>query len=86
MSSKIYLEPRFNFDTCISQETQDYTSYSTQKILNFLAAEFALEDSSSSPDENHRWMAQEWFDYNIEPLANYYNLSFTSEQESYEHF
>lgn len=84
MSQKIYLEPRKKFDACISEETYDYTKYSVQKILNLLTAEFASEDFLKSPTESHRWMAQEWFDYKIEPLANYYNLSFTFEQEPYE--
>lgn len=84
MRDKIYLEPRDRFDECISQETEFNISYNAQNIIAMLAAEFASEDRTKLDQMDYIWMAQEWFDYNIEPLANHYNVSFTFKQELYE--
>jgi hypothetical protein len=81
MKQKIYLEPRSQFDTCISHDLENAVTYNTQKIINMLAAQFASEGDKSCTD--HNWVAQEWFDYNIWPLGLYYNINFTQE-ESYE--
>jgi len=81
MRQKIYLEPRASFDECISSETSIDISYNAQNIIAMLAAQFASEDKTKLDEIDYVWMAQEWFDYNIEPLSNHYNVNFTFEQE-----
>lgn len=80
MREKIYLEPRTHFDECISSETELTISYNAQNIIAMLAAQFASEDEVKLDEMDYIWMAQEWFDYNIEPLSHYYNLNFEFEQ------
>lgn len=84
MRRKIYLEPRAAFDECISSESDISISYNAQNIIAMLAAHFASEDKVKLDEMDYIWMAQEWFDYNIEPLADNYNVTFTFEQELYE--
>ena len=80
MRRKFYLEPRSNFDECISEETSDHITYNVQNIIALLADEFAKEDSKKLDRMDYIYMAQEWFDYSIKPLESQYNLLFTSER------
>jgi prenyltransferase beta subunit len=85
MRRKIYLQPRTHFDECISSETDTNISYNAQNIIAMLAAKFASEDEVKLDEMDYVWMAQEWFDYNIEPLQNHYSVDFIFEKELYEH-
>ena len=80
MRRKIFLEPRANFDECISSETDIDISYNAQNIIAMLAVEFASGDAVKLDEMDYIWMAQEWFDYNIEPLTHSYNINFEFEQ------
>ena len=84
MTHKIYLEPRAAFDKCISSESDISISYNAQNIIAMLAAKFASEDEVKLDEMDYIWMAQEWFNYNIEPLADNYNVNFIFYQELYE--
>ncbi len=83
MRPKIYLQPRSNFDECISEETADHITYNAQNIIAMLAEQFAAEDKIKLDEMDYIYMAQEWFDYDIKPLETQYNLLFTFEQESF---
>ena len=77
---KIYLEPRTKFDTCICSESNADITYSVQEIVAMLKDEFySLADHKDEDDAIIE--AIEYFDYNIEPLSNYYNIHFFYEPE-----
>lgn len=72
---KIYLEPRNQFDPCICSETDTAVTYNVQEILVALVEEYK-QDSPEADEIDLLLEATEWFDYNIDPLTNYYNIHF----------
>lgn len=70
---KIYLEPRCDYDKFIIEETENHTKYSAWEIIAYLTEGFK-QDGVSQEDADI--MGIEWFDFNVEPLSNYYNVSF----------
>ena len=81
MREKFYIKPRSHFDECISSETDVIVSYNAQMIIAMLAAKFASEDEEKLEEMDYIWMAQEWFDYSIQPLQDNHNIDFTFRQE-----
>lgn len=77
---KIYLEPRSQFDPCIYLETDASVTYSVQEILVALVEEYK-QDSPEADEIDLFFEATEWFDYNIDPLSNYYNIDFFYQPE-----
>lgn len=73
--SKIYLEPRKDFDACIVSETNKSCTYSVHEILAMLAEQFSSTEPDI-PEEDFLCMALEWFEYNIEPLQHHYAIEF----------
>lgn len=72
---KIYLEPRKDFDSCITSETDEFCTYSVQEMLAMLAQQFASTEPNME-EEDLLFMALEWFEYNIEPLQHHYAIKF----------
>lgn len=81
MREKFYIKPRSDFDECISSETENTISYNAQMIIAMLASKFASEDEVKLDEMDYVWMAQEWFDYRIQPLQTQHNIDFTFKQE-----
>ena len=79
---KIYLEPREDFDKCILKEDPSYATYSVHEIIVMLAEDWKksnLTDSLEPDEASYLDQALEYFDYNIQPLENYYAIHFSYE-------
>ena len=77
---KIYLEPRNKFDICICSESDIDITYNVQEIVAMLKDDFYNKDEHKDEDDAII-EAIEYFDYNIEPLSNYYNIFFYYDPE-----
>lgn len=73
LSEKTYLEPRCDYDKFIVEETENHTKYNGWEIIGFLIEKYRAEGLSQEESEVR---GIEWFDFNVEPLSNYYNISF----------
>lgn len=79
MKKKIYLEPKCDFDEFILEETETDIKYDGWKIVAYFIKEFKTDGMSQ---EDAEVMGIEWFDFNVEPLSLYYNVSFQYPDES----
>ena len=71
--TKIYLEPRKDFDRCIKEEKENSITYYFHKTLDVLAHQF---EADNKEEEELIQEALEWFWHNIEPLTNHYSIKF----------
>ena len=77
---KIYLEPRSKFDICICSESDTDTTYNVQEIIAMLKDDF-YNEAEHKDEDDAIIEALEYFDYNIQPLSNYYGVCFFYDPE-----
>lgn len=78
MKSKIYLEPREQYDPFILEETEEEIVYDGAEIVAYLIEMFREQGAD---EEDADTMGIEWFYFNIDRLSDYYAISFSEESD-----